>query len=102
MKYFDRTRETAERCIEIQKGNKTFRGAVVGKMLREFSGYRIGDYVLVDDVRNGDCVIEMPMTEEAIIETRKSGSLITTVLTTICFPANGVEIMSSEAGELTT
>ena len=93
----------ATRCLEVQKDNRTYRGARIGVIKKDFPGqfpgYRVGEVVvfhpefkpsegslLEPRVESGNLTVGSPMNDQWLSRESVHGSLLTTIRTTVEVP----------------
>lgn len=91
------TLSDCEFCLEKQKQNGTYRESEIVVVIKSDGVYQKGDFAIVTEWYDGRCTIEKPMSKEQIADQESRGSLITTVATTINFPAARLAPLTREA-----
>ncbi len=89
---------TALTCLEEMKRNHTYHGQKIGKVKQAIDSivsYRKGEFVIIErDYGDGKCCIGKPLSIERIRENMLTGSLITTMGTTVNVPLDYIEVYS--------
>lgn len=68
------------------------RDEAIGEVVVAWDGYRLGDFVFVDECESG-LVVSMPMTPQQISEQKSNGSLLREWLTIIGVPRTYVRVV---------